>query len=248
MHELSAPIRRGDLINSRQARLQRVEELVALDRLRLSNVEPFEWGFGLKLNGSERFLKWWVDQSPVEHLFLLEARELDRYGTYLVLSRQRAFTAQHAHAAICAWNDLPKAAEHLRTSYIGPRLWETYGAAALAFYASNIIAALQIPEQPLNSLESFSYSKSKWGTLLRFDESNSQRALSYLCADEPLDPSAPVLINLGANVFAVFAWSPSSQEPLRIGLCSQWTSDLALKDLGRWLKSLPRNRKETSLA
>src|SRR5260221_1456098 len=110
MHELSAQIRPGDLINSRQARLQWVEELVALDRLRLSNVEPFEWGFGLKLNGSERLIKWWVDRSPVEHLFLLEARELERYGSHLVLSWHTDLTPQHTHAAIYSLKQPPKAA------------------------------------------------------------------------------------------------------------------------------------------
>jgi hypothetical protein len=243
MYELSAPIRPGDLINSRQARLQWVEELVALDRLQLSNIEPFEWGFWLKLNRSERFLKWWIDRSPIEHLFLLEARELDRYGTYLVLSRHRAFTPQHAHAAICSWNDLPKAAEYLRTSCIGPLLWETYGPPVLSVYTQQILAALAIREQPLNSPQLPSYSEAKWGTLLRLDQGKSKEALVHLCIEKPSDCSVPFLANLGANVFAVLAWSPLAQEPLRIGLCRHWNDDLAVKDLARWLKSFGQHHR-----
>jgi hypothetical protein len=248
MQEIATPIRPGDFVNSRSAILEWTEELVALDRLKLSNVEPFEWGFALRLNASQRFHKWWFDRSDTEHLFLLEARELDRYGTHLVVTHKIASSPAYAYAAICPWNDLPRAAEHLRKSCIGPKLWETYGPASLAVYVDTIVRALPIPEQSLNSNQLPSHCATKWGQLLRIDPAGVERTLDYLTVERPADCSVPLLVNLGANVFAVFAFGPSAGEPLRIGLCDHWGDDLALKDAARWLKSLPRNRKEISFS
>jgi hypothetical protein len=117
---------------------------------------------------------------------------------------------------------------------------------ALSVYSQEILEALQLPEQPLNSLEIPGYCTTKWGTLLRLDRGKSQQALSYLCVDQPADCSVPLLVNLGANVFVIFAWSQSAKEPLRIGLCSHWAEDLALKDLARWLRSVLPRQKATS--
>jgi hypothetical protein len=248
MQEIATPIRHSDFVNSRAAILEWTEELVALDRLKLCDVEPFDWGFELKLNGSQRFRKWWLVRSDIKNIFLLELCELDRYGTHLVLTRKIASSPPYTCAAVCSWNDLPRAAKHLRRLCIGPALEKTYGSNILSIFVHDIVQALQIPEQSLNSNQLPSQCTTRWGTLLRIGPAGVERTLEYLAVERPADCSVPLLVTLGANVFAVFAFGSSAGEPLRIGLCDHWSDDLALKDGVRWLKSLPRKREEMSFS
>jgi hypothetical protein len=243
--QISTPIRPDDFVNSRNAVLEWTEELVAVDRLKFSDVEPREWGgFTLRLNGSQRFFKWLFDRHDLQHHFLIERAELDRFGSQLLLPRPTSAVSFGSHAAICPWTASSKAAQYLREFCIGP----ADGPAILPVYVEDIINALQIPEQASNSSELPSYSQVKWGTLLRLDGANVSRTLDYLLFDRPADYVTPVKIPLGANCFAVVASSPS-KEALRIGLGPCWNDDLIIKDLSRWLKSfLPRidNRKEAN--
>jgi hypothetical protein len=227
-----------DLVNSRQSRLELTEEIIAVDRLPLGNVASHDFGFSFKLNGSAHFRKW-LDHAPAEHRFLLDIYSLDRFGNYLLLT---CHPCAGTYGAIAAWNNLSTAAEYLRVSCIGPTAESMYGPAALEFYTRDILSALRIPEQPLNAHETPSYSTTRWGTLLRLDSDTSPQALAYFCIEEPAEKSL-VSVDLGANVFALLAWSAVLPETLRIGLCSQWTRYLALKDLNRWLKA-SRKQKE----
>jgi hypothetical protein len=117
MDQLLAPVWSADLINARQIRLQRwLERLSALGRFRLDAVQPSEWGYGFTLERwTERFAAWWAKSSHHEQLFLLQTRELDPYGTYLLLTERNTPELGLVRGAICAWHDLPQAAEYLRS-------------------------------------------------------------------------------------------------------------------------------------
>jgi hypothetical protein len=228
MHELSAPLWTADLVNAKQARSAWLERLIALDEFKLSNVERLDWGYGLTLNRSSRFLAWWT-KSQLERLWLLDARELDDYRNYLVISAEPTPAPARVRAALCSWSDLPKAAEYLRCS--------SGSTAGYSMYVQQILVALRITEAPLNSIQFPNYCSTKWGPLLRLDDGTMREALNYLSVEQPSDCSGPVLVNLAPGLAGIFAWGSSLQEPLRIGLCGPWGVDLALRDAVRWLKS-----------
>jgi hypothetical protein len=81
--QIEAPFRESDLFNTRNAILVRTEEALALDRIPLSEVKPFEWGFLLRPKRSARFLSWWKGLGSSEHHLWLESAELDHFGTQL---------------------------------------------------------------------------------------------------------------------------------------------------------------------
>jgi hypothetical protein len=237
MDDTSTTMRPTDLVNSRRSRLELTEEIIAVDRLPLSNVASRDFGFSFKLNGSALFREW-LGQRPTEQAFLLKSYALDRFGNYLLVS---AHLCEGIYGTVSGWNDRSKAAEYLRVSCIGPKAESAYGPAALEIYTRDILTAFQIPEKPLNAHEVPSYSAAKWGTQWRLDAEISPRALAYLCVDQPAE-STVVSINLGANVVVVLAWSAALPETLRIGLCSQWTRYLAAKELARWIKSAAKQK------
>jgi hypothetical protein len=231
----SGPMRADDFVHSRNSRLDLLEQIAALDRLSLEAITPVSWGYWVRLNGSSKLYKWWCDHEVQQHA-LLDSIELHPYGTCLLLNRQIGVTPYSRYGAICSWADLPRAAEHLRQSYVGPALWNTYGEGILESYTAEIIRALSIPEAALNSSQLPSHCAIKWGKLLRIDSANLERVISYFVVERPLDCQRPFLADLGAKVFAVFAFGSAQEEPLRIGLCRNWHDDLAIKDLSRWLK------------
>jgi hypothetical protein len=234
MDDASTSMRPVDLVYSRQSRLELTEEVIAVDRLPLCNVASRDFGFSFKLNSSERFREW-LNQRPAEQTFLLKSYALDRFGNYLLLT---CHPCADAYGAISGWNERSKAAEYLRVSCIGQKAESIYGPAALEFYNRDVLAALRIPERPLNAHEIPSYSATKWGTLLRLDSNISSQVLAYLCVDQPAEDRMISVVNLGANVLAVLACNAAAQEEtLRLGLCSQWTHYLATKELARWMKS-----------
>jgi hypothetical protein len=233
----SGPMRADDFVHSRSARLDLLEQLTALDRLSLDAITPFVWGYETRLTGSSRLFNWWFAHPEIQQHAWLDSIELQPYGTCLLLNRQIGATPYGRYGAICSWADLPQAAEHLRQSYVGPVLWNTYGEGILESYTAEIIHGLEIPGAPLNSSQLPSHCTAKWGELLRIDSANLARVLSYFVVEKPSDCQQPLLVNLGAKTFAVFAFGSSQDEPLRIGLCRGWHDDLAVKDLRRWLKA-----------
>jgi hypothetical protein len=230
------PMRVDDFVHSRNARLDLLEQIAALDRLSLDAITPASWGYGIRFNGSSKLYKWWCDHEVQQHA-LLDSIELHPYGTCLLLNRQIGATPYGRYGAICSWADLPQAVEHLRQNCVGPALWNTYGEGILESYTAEIIRALSIPEAALNSSQLPCHCTIKWGELLRIDSANIERVLSYFVVGKPLDCRKPFLVSLGAKVFAVFAFGSAQDEPLRIGLCRNWHDDLVLKDLNRWLKA-----------
>jgi|SRR5271166_1407918 len=235
MHELSAPAWTADLLNAQQARrLAWLERLSALARFNLDSVTAFAWGFSFALdNAAEPFRTWLTRSTHVEHLFRLIARKLDFYGTYLVL------THDHDRGAICSWPDLPKAAEHLRCCVQSRKTLEVTS----FIYSRQIMAALEIVEQPLNAQELPASCQTEWGTLLRLNPQKDEEALCYLSVDQPSDCSVPLVVNLSPAMVGIFGWSQSDVEPLRIALASPWASAIALHDIKRWLKSLAPRKK-----
>ena len=228
-------MRVDDFVHSRNARLDLLEQIVALDRLSLDAITPISWGYEIRLNGSSRLHKWWFDHEVQPHAWL-DSIELGPYGTCLLLNQQIGAAPYGRYGAICSWTDLPQAGEHLRQTFVGAALWETYREDILPIYTAEIIRALEIPEAALNSSQLPSHCAIKWGKLLRIDSANIERVLSYFVVERSLDCQKPFLADLGAKVFAVFAFGSSQEEPLRIGLCRNWHDDLAIKDLSRWLK------------
>jgi hypothetical protein len=235
----SGPMRVDDFVHSRNDRLDLLEQLTALDRLSLDAITPATvWGgFSIRLNGSAKFQSWWFAHPEIQRHTWLDSIELNPYGTCLILNRQIGATPYGRYGAICSWTNLPQAAEHLRQSYVGPTLWDTYREGILETYTAEVIHALEIPEAALNSSQLPSHCAIKWGKLLRIDSATLERVLSYFVVERPLDCQKPFLADLGAKVFAVFAFGSSQEEPLRIGLCRNWHDDLVIKDLGRWLKT-----------
>ncbi len=85
--QIELPLRPGDLLHSRDAILARTEELIALDRISLSQVEPFSWGFLLKPPRSKRFLERYKNQATSHHLWL-DLIEADHFGTHVLFSHE----------------------------------------------------------------------------------------------------------------------------------------------------------------
>jgi hypothetical protein len=239
---LSPPLRFSDFVNSQGALAQWMEELVALDRLPLNHVQPRPWGYRFSLCDSAPFRTWWTEQSLIQEHFLLKSVKLDRYGNRFLFAHAPGMLV----AGLSTWPDLGGAAQDLRET-IGRYAFATYREDILPFYSKEIIDALQIAEASLNSGLLPSHCALKWGKLLRIDSDNLERVLSYFLVEKPADCSLPLLVSLGANTYAVFAWSRSQQEPLRIGLCRNWHDDVTIKDLRRWIKSFTsRSSKETT--
>jgi hypothetical protein len=236
---LSTTVWLNDYLNARRARLrERAEEFRALDRLNLDQLEPFQSGFVCRLNGSDRFRRWLRDRSDIEDHFLLKSVELDpRYGDRLILTADVVSTPIGALAVVVPWDEVQPAAEHLRIKSRQSTCRSPYGYVVLPSYIATITAALKIPERPLNSAEVPGYSKTKWGAWFRIGSGGLEQALAYLAINPPAD-SVPVKVGLGANCFAVLAWTPRvPEEPLQIALCTNMDWDLALRDLKRWLRS-----------
>jgi hypothetical protein len=228
MQELFAPLWTADLINSTQARSAWLEKLAAIDQFKISSVERLDWGYGLQLNRTPRFLAWWA-KYQLEHLWRLDARELDDYRNLLVISTEPTPSSARVRAALCSWSDLPKAAEYIRHS--------SGSTAGYSLGIQQILLALKIPEAPMNSTQFPNYCSTKWGPWLRLDEATAAKALHHLSVEQPSDCSGPLLVNLAPGLAGIFAWGSSRQEPLRIGLCGPWGIDLALREAARWLKS-----------
>jgi hypothetical protein len=242
---LSTTVWLNDYILARRARLREpAEELRALDRFGLDKIEPFQSGFICRLNGSDRFCKWLKGRSDIQEHFLLKSVELDpRYADRLIFTGDVVLTPAGALAALVPWDEVQPAAEYLRIKSRQSTCRSPYGTIVLPSYVEAITGALKIPPRALNSTAIPAFCRTKWGALLRIDPAGVERALAYL-AISPLTDAVPLKIALGANCFAVAAFnSLASDEPLQVGLCTNWDWDLALKDLRRWLKSTSQQKK-----
>src|SRR5438105_425175 len=114
------PLRPDDLVNSYEvAPLAALEEIAAIDRLPLSAITPHDSGiFTFRLNNSDRFKRWWIEQTEVRRLYQIDAIERDRFATHFLLTRQLNGTAAPKYGAICPWTAIPQAVETLRTRHI----------------------------------------------------------------------------------------------------------------------------------
>jgi hypothetical protein len=244
---ITSPVRASDFVNSEKAQLEWVEEICATSRIAPSNVEPFQYGFLLRLFPSDRFYRWWLNQHAVNHHLYIDSSVLDRFGTTLQISRQTATTPKEVNAAITTWRNASQTAQHLRTRY----LVNAFGGdsvVATETFTSLIIGALQIPERPANSRELPAWHQVKWGTLLRLDPPSIERALDYLLLERPVQGELSPIVPLGAGVMSVVAASHSPEEPIQIGISHQWADDLMSKTLSRWLRGFePKALSDTSL-
>jgi hypothetical protein len=202
-----APLRPDDLVNSYSAApLAVLEEITALDRLPLSAITPHDSGtFTFRLNNSDRFKKWWFNQTDVRHLFQLDALECDRFGSHLLLVNSQVNRILPAmYGAICPWTAIPQAAQLLRSLHVGPAFWAVHSKQDnfLDKYISDAIQELGLVEQALNSRELPGLCRCKWGFLLRLGQADTERALDYLAIEKPLNSLAPIITDLGSRCFA----------------------------------------------
>jgi hypothetical protein len=236
-------LRPSDLIYTRGAVLENTEKLIALDRLDLREVQPAAtWeGFILRLPISSRLEEWWSTRPNKKQHLWLDSAELDLFGTHVLMARPIAHKSEGGvYAALCGWRDVQKAAADLRLRCLGPALMKAHGSAIFPLSAQEISGQFQLQERPLNSTTIPCRCQLKWGGyLLRFGRPGVQPALDFFDVPDPKDTSLPILIKLGANLAIVLAFSPSGEEPLRIGFCCQWQAGLAIDDLGAWLRTFP---------
>jgi hypothetical protein len=162
---IPGPLRADDLIHTQRAILAQTEQLIARDRLDLSRVTQHNSCFVLRLNSSERLLKWWALQTINPHLWL-DSAEVDSLGTNTLFSHRCGEKPSAAFAAVCSWRDLPVAAAHLRRRYIAPVLLEGFGSSVLSKTIEAITHELQLPQRPANSSELPNCCETAWGHLL----------------------------------------------------------------------------------
>jgi hypothetical protein len=244
--QIEAPLRSSDLIHSQDATLARTEELLALDRIPLAKVELLSGIFLLRPTLSPCFFDWWKSLRSNRHHHWMDSAQLDAFGTQLFLSH--AFIAETptkpfhkpinsplgAYAAVCSWRDAPRAAGYLRSECLGPILLSAYGTDLFPITSSEITQRLALCEGSLNSSALPHYCRMEWGILLRTDRDNVSRILEYFNFDQPTDCSIPAVAKLGGLTSSIYAFSPSE---VRLALCPEHQKDLAVYDLGRWLRS-----------
>jgi hypothetical protein len=165
--------------------------------------------------------------------------ELGDFGTYVLVAHPNANKSDCIYAAVCGWSDVQKAAADLRSRCLGPDLLKIHGPAIFASTAQEIVGHFKLPERSLNSTAIPCCCRLTWGYLQRFSQPNIPTVLDYFNIAQPEDISLPILFTLGANLAIVLAFSSAGEEPLRIGLCCQWHTGLAIDDLGAWLRTFP---------
>ena len=217
-----------------------LEKIRALARIQWRDIEPLEGGgFSLKLSLScfPELQSWLTKFSPAERLFRINAFRLDDFGNYCLL-RSEPSPSTRVQVAICGWCDRPKAVEFLRASSPGQEPGNTS-----SVYARQIVTALGMADAPLNAGVVPASCKTEWGASLRLNPPKSEKALSYLCVDQPPVCSEPLVVKLSPTMVGIFGWSRSDIEPVRIALAGSWATALALRDVQRWLKSLTPRKK-----
>jgi len=233
-------MRVDDLVNSRAALGQRLEEFSFRDRIRLSNIEPFPWGFSLRPSLSSRFRQWWATQNLCRYLWI-DAAELDSFGSLALLSRDPFGVC----AAICSWRDLAVAADYLRLNRIGPVLWNTHKSGLLGRVLGELTHKFSLQQRPLNSVELPGYSNTEWGILIQLKEDQASLLLEYLCLGSLTDLTLPILAKLGGNVSSVLAFG---SEVVRVGLCWNSCEDPVIGDLQGWLRSVRQSQPGKALS
>jgi hypothetical protein len=243
MLTLTSPLRPSDLTHTQGAILELAERIVAWSRLPAEHILPTEWGLLINQHGALR--RWHLPGSAsVQHCHLIRLAEQDQYGVHALLTDTVGPLLAGEYIALCAWPHIPQAAQYLRSKCLGPVMEKTYNNGALRMHVSQALSALQIPGRPANDLQLPSYTEIRWGTLLRLDASTAQQTIDYF---NLITPGYETITNdLGADAYSVYATSNSPDEPLRLLITDRWDLHGAHRELARWLKSLPRNRKEFS--
>jgi hypothetical protein len=228
---MQPPIRRDDLVHSQAALGERLEELIARDKLSLTSIEPFPFGYVVRPSLSARFREWW-ETLTISQRFWLNSSELDSLGSQLLVSRDPFGLC----AALCFWQDFSLAANHLRIHHIGPALWEAYKTSLLERIVAELTPKFGLVKRPLNSQETPNYADAKWGVLVQLKCDQATELLEdYLCLPSPRDRSIPSLVKFGGNVSCALAFGP---QLARLGLMFNGLEDPALLDLQEWLRTV----------
>jgi len=234
---ISSPVRASDFINSEKAQFEWVEEICAIGRIPPADVEPFPGVFLLRLTHPDRVHRWWSNRNAVDHHLFVDSSIVDRFGTTLQVSvsRQTGVSPKECYAVVTSWRDVCQGAQYLRTKYLANAFGGDSTIATENFVAT-ITDALQIQERPVNSPLLPAWCPMKWGALLRLDPPTVARTLDYLLLERPAQGELSPLVPLGAGVVSRVAASPSPEEPVQVGISSQWNDDLLSKTLARWLR------------
>jgi hypothetical protein len=254
--QIENPLRFSDLVHTQASVLAHTEELFALDKLELARVEPFTWGFLVKPRLSHPYTEW-ADTLHVRRHLWMDSAERDRFATTVFLSHAfRTDSTNPFHrplnsprgacTALCLWYCAKEAAAYIRHEVIGPPLLNAYGPTDLfSITATEIVRDLALSEGALNSTVLPHYCQSELkGILLRIDRINVARVLDYFLIEEPVDDSIPTVFAMGGLVNLVYAAVPSE---VRIAVCPEHCTSLAIDSLSRWLRGPKRGAKKETL-
>jgi hypothetical protein len=227
---MQSPIRRDDLVHS-QASLRRcLEEFIWRDRLSLTQVEAYPFGFVVHPSLSPHSRAWLGTQKSRSHLWT-DSIELDSFGSQLIIAR----APYGLCAGFAAWQDAPLMANLLRLNYIGPALWGIHKSSLLACLIEELAPQFELVKRPLNTQQLPAYADTEWGVLVLLRAEQAPQLLDYFHLPSPKDPSIPMLAKLGGNVSAVLAFGP---ETVRLGLCWNGLEDPVVLNLQDWLRSV----------
>jgi len=244
MQTLSLSVNPSDLPYTLGA-VQSIAEQI-LGRTHLAPDRLKAMGGGLLINQHSSCRPWhFPADKTIQHGYLIDQIEFEeQFGIHLLANQAVADIPARRYLLICSCLNVPQAAEFLRSEILGPTLALAYGPRVLSVAISECLAALGIPERPVNDARLPSYSKTRLGALLRLDAASAKVARKYFSLDESCTLRQPIAMGLGAESFLVWAESGQAEEPLRIMLSAQWNVSVVTKELNRWLKSLNKSTRK----
>jgi hypothetical protein len=232
MPTIVSPIRRADLVHGEANRGKILEELIARGRLELTAIDPVPLlGYIIRPPSSSlppRLGDWLTFQKSSQRLWL-DVIELDELGSQLLVAREPYGSV----LALSAWQDLPAMAARLRTTVIGPNLWETYRSGLLERMVEELSARFGLVKRALNSREPAAYAQTEWGFLLTLSPEQGLELFEYFCQPTPKHFDLPIRVEVGGYLFSYIAFGP---DLVRLGLCWNGFEDPACLFLQDWLR------------
>ena len=230
MHSIPSTLRRDDLTHSQSSLFRGLEELVARGRLELTAVEPVSLlGYIVRPPSLSPRLRDWLAAQKSSPRLWLDLIELDEFGSQLFVGRDgSAF-------ALCAWQDASAMAGLLRTSVVGPLLWNTHKTLLLERVIEELSAQFALVKRPLNSREVAAYAQAEWGFLATLKPEQGLELFEYCCLPTPQHFDLPILAKLGGFVHCVAAFG---LDTARIGLCWNGFENPACLFLQDWLRAV----------
>jgi hypothetical protein len=236
MELISSPMRRTDLVYSQSSLRKFLEEFVWLGRLELTAVEPVPpLGYIVQPPSLAPRLGDWLSGQKSSPRLWMDLIELDEFGSQLLIAREPYGSA----LGLSAWQDVSAIASLLRTSVIGPRLWETHKTSLLERVVEELSVRFSLVKRPLNSRETAAYAQTEWGTLLTLEPEQGLELFEYFCLPAPKYLDLPIITRLGGFVHSIAAWGP---DLMRLGLCWNGFENPACLFLQDWLRAAQKSQ------